>query len=132
MNDQEYARRRLPDLHTEPLHVFRQPGQSVLDAVLRQHLCHIQVGADAEGNGDRELAVASRLTAHVEHILDAIYLLFERRGHGPRHGVRRGTWIHRGDLHCGWDDLRVLRDRQDRERSDPEERYESAEYGRET
>src|SRR5260370_26340808 len=132
MNGQEYARCRLPDLHTETLHVFRQPWQCVLNAVLRHHLCHVQVGADAEGNGYCKPAVAGRLTAHVEPVLDAIDLLLERRRHGARYRVRGCSRIHRRDLHSRWDDLRVLRDRQDCERTEPEERHESAQHGRET
>ena len=58
MNGQEYARRGFPDLHTEALDVFRQPWQSVLDTVLRQHLRNVQVRANAEGNRDREPAVS--------------------------------------------------------------------------
>ena len=126
MNGQEYARCRLPHLYTETLYVFRQPWQSVLDTVLRQHLCDVQVGADAEGNRDREPAVSGRLTAHVEHVLDAIDLLLERRRHGARHRIRGCARIHRGDLHCGRDDFRVLCDRQNRERTKPEQCHESA------
>src|SRR5258708_40231198 len=132
MNGEEFVGCGVSDLQTETLHVFRQPWQWVLNAVLRQHLCHVQVGADAEGNGYCKPAVAGRLTAHVEHVLNTIDLLLERRRHGARHRVRGCSRINRRDLHGRWDDLWILRDRQDCERTEPEERHESAQDGRET
>ena len=123
--------RRLPHLHAEPLHVFRQPGQRVLDAVLRQHLRHVQIGPDPERHGDSELAVACRLARHVDHVLDAVDLLLERRRHRARHRLGGGAGIGRGDLHRRRHDLRILRDRQDVERPEPDQRQEDGKHCRE-
>ena len=82
VHGEQDVRRRFPDLHAKALHVLRQAGQRVLHAVLRQHLRDVEVGADPERHGDRELAVAGGLAAHVEHVLDAVDLLLERRRDG--------------------------------------------------
>ena len=131
VDGQQNVRRRLADLHAQPLHVFGQPRQRVLDAILRQHLGDVQVGADPEGHRDGELAVAGRLAAHVEHALDAVDLLLERRGHGACHGLGRGARIDGRDLHRRRHDLRVLCDWQDGERAEPDQGHEHAEDGRE-
>ena len=53
------------------------------------------IGADREGHGDRQRARAGRGRAHVEHLLDAVDLLLERRGHGGGDALaptRRDRW----------------------------------------
>ena len=118
-------------LHAEALDVLRQPRQRVLDAVLRQHLRDVQVGADPEGHRDRELAVAGRLAAHVEHVLDAVDLLLERRRDRSRRPSRPMRRDRCRDLHRRRHDLRILRDRQDGERAKPDQGHEDAEHRRE-
>ena len=61
------------------------------DPVLHQHLGGIEIGAEREGHGQRQLAVAGRLADHVEHVVDAVDLLLERRRHGIAHGLGRGA-----------------------------------------
>src|SRR5262249_43903971 len=87
VNGQQDAGYRLPDLHAQTLDVVRQARQHVLYSVLRQHLRDVEVGADPESDRDREIAVAGRLTVHVEHVLDAVDLLLERRRDGAGDGV---------------------------------------------
>jgi hypothetical protein len=111
------------------LDVFRQTGQRVLDAVLRQHLRDVEVGPDPEGHGHRELAVAGRLAVHVQHVLDAVDLLFERRRHGARDGLGGCARIDRRDLHRGRHDFRILGDRQDGQRAEPDQGHEDTEDG---
>ena len=129
MDGEQDVRRRFADLHAQPLHVLGQPRQRVLHAVLRQHLRDVQVGADPEGHRDGELAVAGRLAAHVEHVLDAVDLLLERRRDRPRDRLGGGAGIDRRDLDRRRHDLRILRDRQDGERAEPDQRHEDAEHG---
>ena len=74
MHREQDVRRRLAHLHAQPLHVLRQARQRVLHPVLRQHLRDVQVRADAERDGDGELAVPGGLAAHVDHVLDAVDL----------------------------------------------------------
>ena len=95
MDGEQDVGRRFPDLHPLALDVLGQAGQGVLDAVLRQHLGDVQVGSDLEGHRDRDLAVAGRLAAHIEHVLDAVDLLLERRCDRPRRPFRpmhRDRW----------------------------------------
>ena len=113
------------------LDVLWQSRQCVLHAVLRQHLRDVEVSADLERDRDREIAVPSRLTAHIEHVLDAVDLLLERRRDRTRDCFRRCAGIGRRDLHRRRDDLRILRDRQNGERAESKQRHEGAEHGRE-
>ena len=85
----------------------------------------------AERDRDREIAVAGRLAAHVEHVLDAVDLLLERRRDGAGDRLGRCAGIGGRDLHRRRDDFRILGDRQDRERAQTEHRHEDAEHGRE-
>jgi hypothetical protein len=71
--------RGLPHLNAQALDVFGQPGQGVLDPVLRQHLRDIKVGSDSKRHRYRELAIAGRLAAQVQHVLDAVDFLLKRR-----------------------------------------------------
>ena len=54
-------------------------GSAIGDAVLHEHLRDVEIGAEREGDGDLQLAVAGRLRGHVEHVLDAVDLLLDRR-----------------------------------------------------
>jgi hypothetical protein len=81
------------------------------DPVLHQHLRVIDVGAGLEGDGDRQIAVAGRLRGDVEHVVDAVHLLLDRRGDSLRHGLGRRARISGGDGHGRRHDVRVLRDR---------------------
>jgi hypothetical protein len=64
----------------QPLHVFRQLRQGDGHAVLHQHLRGVEVGAELEGDRQHHLAVVGALRRHVEHVLDAVDLLLDRRG----------------------------------------------------
>ena len=66
----------------ELAHLLRQAGQRLAHAVLHLHLRQVDVGADLEGDGEREHAVRGGLRRHVEHVLDAVDLLLERRRDG--------------------------------------------------
>jgi hypothetical protein len=131
MHGKQDSGRGFPDLHAETLHVLWQAGQSILDPVLRQHLRYVEVRADAEGDSDGELAVAGGLTAHIQHVLDAVDLLLERCCNGLRDHVGRCAGIACRHLDGRRHDFRILRDRQDEQRTQAEERDEHADHGRE-
>src|SRR6516225_394435 len=131
VNGHKYAGYRLADLHSQVLDVLRQARQCILHAVLGQHLRDVEVSADLERDGNREVAVPGRLTAHVEHVFDAVDLLFERRRDGAGDGLGRCTGIERRHLHGRRDDFRILCDREDRERTEPKQGHEDAEHSRE-
>jgi hypothetical protein len=127
MDGKQDVRRRFSDLHAQALNVFGQARQRILNAVLGEHLRDVQVGSDPKRHGNGELAVAGRLAAQVKHVLNAVDLLLERRCHRPRHGVGGRARIDCCDLYGGRHDLRILRDRQDRQRAKTNQRHEDAE-----
>src|SRR5206468_615676 len=86
------------------------------DAVLHEHLGHVQVRAELEGDVDVDLAVVGALGGHVEHVLDAVDLLLDGGGDGVGGDLGAGARVEGGDLDGGRGDLRVLRDRQPQER----------------
>ena len=101
MNDHEYVRRGLAHVDTLPLHVIRQTWQRIGHPVLRQNLSRIEVSPDAEGDRQRELAVAGGLARHIEHVLDAVDLLLKRCRYRFCNDVGRGAGVNGRDLNCG-------------------------------
>jgi len=85
-----YGRRRLPDLHTEPLHIFpANRGNVALTRFCGQgHLCDFKSCADSESYGDGEPAVAVT-DCPVECMFSTpLICCFKRRRHGARHRIR--------------------------------------------
>jgi hypothetical protein len=70
-----------------------------------------------------------RLAVHVEHILDAVDLLFERRCDGAGDGLSGCAGIGYRDLHRRRDDFWILGDRKNRERAQTKRRHKDAEHG---
>ena len=103
---------RLERRHADPPDVLRQAGLGDRDAVLDQHLRLVEVGAEPERDGERHLAVGRALRRHVEHVLDAVDLLLDRRRDRVRDDLGRRPGV-RGLHHDRRrHDLGVLRDRQ--------------------
>ena len=73
--------------------------QGQADAVLHQHLGHVQVDAVLERDGQVVRAVVGALRRHVQHVLDAVDLLLDRRGHGLGDDLGAGAGIVAVDLH---------------------------------
>ena len=112
MHDHHQVGRTLVNGYTNVAHVKRQAGLRDADSILHLDLRDIEVGADVEADGDREASVAGRIRRHVDHVLDAVDLLFDRRDHGGSHDVGAGAGIlaRHGDSRRR--DLRILRNRQ--------------------
>ena len=130
MHREQDVRRRLAHLHAQALDVVRQARQRVLHPVLREHLRDVEVRADAEGDRDGELAVPGGLAAHVDHVLDAVDLLLERRRDCLADHLGGRAGVARGHLHRRRHDLRILRDRQDHQRAEPDQGEEDADHRR--
>ena len=94
------------------LHQRRDDRQGQRDAVLHQHLGHVRIHAQLEGDGQVVGAVVGALRRHVHHALDAADLLLDRRGHGVAHGLGVGSGIDGRHLHGGRRHFGILRDRQ--------------------
>ena len=112
MDHHQHVGRVLAHRDAASAHVLGQARLGDRDAVLDQDLRGVEVGPEREGDGERELAVAGRLADHVEHVVDAVDLLLERRRDGLADHLGRGAGIARGDLDGRRGDLGVLRDRQ--------------------
>ena len=95
-----------------PAHLLGQLRLGDRHPVLDQHLGLVEVGAEREGDGDLDAAVAGRLGDHVEHVLDAVDLLLERRGDGLGHDLGRGAGIGGRDHDGGRRHLGILGHRQ--------------------
>ena len=74
-------------------HLLGEARQGDGDPVLHQHLRGIEIGAELEGDGERHGAVAGRLRGHVQHVVDAVDLLLDRRGDGLGDDIGRGARI---------------------------------------
>ena len=89
MDDQHQVGRALAHGHADALHLLRQPRQRDGDAILNEHLCLVDVRSRPEHDVDRNRAVAGRLRHHVDHVVDAVDLLLDRRRHGLRDHLSR-------------------------------------------
>ena len=91
VHDHRQVGRALDRGDAEPAHFLGQARLGLRDAVLHQLLRLVGVGAELEGDGQRHQAVGGRLAAHVEHVLDAVDLLLERRRHRLGDHLRVGA-----------------------------------------
>ena len=92
-----------------------QLGLGNRDAILRQHLGVVDVGPEFEGHVEIELTVIGALGEHVQHVLDAVDFLFDRRRDRVGYHLGAGARVEGRDLHHRRRDLRVLRHRQGEE-----------------
>src|ERR1051326_6166692 len=112
MHDHHDVGRAFGDRDADIAHVLRQARLGDRDAVLHLHLGDIEVGAEVEGHRNREAAVGGRVRRDIEHVLDAVDLLLDRRDHGRGHHVGAGAGVLPGYVDDGRRDLGILRDRQ--------------------
>ena len=113
-NDEQEAGGFLVHAHPGLSHLFRQARLGTIDAVLDQDLGGIQIGARREGHGEIDQARSGRGGGHVEHVLDAVDLLFQRRGNLFGQVFRGGTGIGCGHRNRRRGNLRILGQRQGR------------------
>ena len=97
------------------LRCLRQLGHRILHPVLHQHLVHIRIGADLEGDRQHIGAVIGAGRLHVEHAGSAVHLQLDRQGDRVDHGLGAGPGITGGHLDGRRHDIRILRDRQTEE-----------------
>ena len=89
------------------------------DTELREDLIGVRVGLNVEVDVEGGLAVVGVDRLHVEHVVDAVHLLFERRGDGLLQCFCVGAGIGGLNLDLGWNDVGVLRDGQAQHRNKP-------------
>ena len=91
------------------------------DAELREDLIDVGVGLDVEVDVERGLAVVGVDGLHVDHVVDAVHLLFERRGDGLLECFGVGAGVGGLDLDLGRNDVGVLRDGQAQHRHEADD-----------
>ncbi len=112
VDDHHQVGRGLLGRHADALHFRRQPRQRLRDAVLHLDLRVVEIAAERERHRQRHRAVGGRLREHVEHALDAVDLLLERRRDGLGDDLRIGAGIGGADDDRRRHDARVFADRQ--------------------
>ena len=95
MNDHHQVGRGFPHRHAMTHDVFGQTRLRDRDAILHEHLRLIDVDPGLEHDVDRKPAVAGRLRGDVEHVVNAVDLLLDRRRDGCRDDFGRGARIDR-------------------------------------
>ena len=99
----------LADGRTEPGDIRRQIGRSLRQTVLDVDFVGIDVGVDVECDGQRHRIIVTVRRLHVEHVVDAIHLLFDRSGNGLFDGLSVGAGIRSGHDDLRRDNVRELR-----------------------
>ncbi len=91
---------------------WRQLRQRARHPVLDQHLRHVRIGADFEGDDQRIGAVACARRLHVDHAGHAVDLLLDGQRDRVHDDLGAGARIARRHRDRWRHDVRVLRDRQ--------------------
>ena len=131
VHDHRQRRRGLDGRDAERAHRLGQPGQRLRDAVLHLHRGEVDVGAALERHGKLHLAVGARRRLHVDHVLDAVDRFLERPGDGVGDGARVGARVVRGHGDRGRHHVRVLADRQARDRHESRDEDQRRQHRRE-
>ena len=130
VHDHHQVGRRLLHGDADIAHVGGQARVGDGDAVLHLHLGDVQIGAELEADRDRKATVGGRVRRDIDHILDAVDLLFDRRDHRRGHDLGTGAGILPGDADQGRRYLGILRDRQAQERHRAQDREDDRNHRR--
>src|SRR5450830_1386201 len=109
-NEHERRALRLAVGEPELVHLDGNAGQGLRDAVLGVDLVGVAVGADLERDPDGDRTVVRVHGLEVQHVLDAVHLLLDRRRDGLLDCQRVGARIGGLDLDERRDDVGELRD----------------------
>ncbi len=112
MHDHHQVGRTLDCRDAKRTHLGRQPWLCLRNTVLHELLRLVRIGAKPEGDGERQHTVGGRLARHVEHVFDAVDLLFERCGNRLGDDGRIGAGIGGADHDRRWHHFGIFRDRQ--------------------
>jgi hypothetical protein len=110
-DDAKQGGRFLFDGHALALNVLRQAGKSDLHPVVDVDGVDVGIGAELERRGERVAAVIAAHALHVDHLVDADDLGFDRlRNRSVDHRCR-GAGEAGGDGDLGRNDIGILGDR---------------------
>ena len=122
-HDQHRESGGLPHGEAERADVRRQVRLRLRQAILHVDLIEVGHRVDVEGDGQRHRSVVRVRRLHVEHVVDAVHRLFERRGDRVLDCQRVGARIRCRHENLRWHDGRELGDRQ------PAQGHQAAEHG---
>ena len=114
----------------KPAHIFRQPRLGDGDTVLHQHLRLVDVRPRLEDDADRYLPVARRLRVDIEHVVNAVDFLLDRRRDGFCNHLRRGAGISGVNADGRRRYFGIFGDRQEAQRDQSEDRDDHRDDGR--
>ena len=100
----------LPHRQSELADFRRQVRLRLREPVLHVDLIEVRRRVHVERHRQRHRPVVRVRGLHVEHVVDAVHRLLERRGNRLLDGERVGTRVLRRDEDLRWNDLRELRD----------------------
>ena len=123
-DDHEDARTLLLDGHALRDDLLGQPRLGRADAVLGEDVGLVLVHADREVDVQQHATVARVRRLHVDHRLDAVDFLLDRRGHRLLDGHRRGAREVRGDPDDRGRQERILLEAEPGEREDAQQHRE--------
>ena len=129
VHDHHQVGRGLAHRDAEAAHIFGQAGLGDGDAVLHENLGLVDVRAGLEDDVDRQQAVAGRLRVDVEHVVDAVDLLLDRRRDGLGDDLRGGAGIRGVDGDGRRCDVGIFGDRQQSHRDESEDRDDHRDDG---
>ena len=120
---QEHQDARALFLHRHALrdHFLGQARLSRGDAILGEDVGDVLVDADLEVDVEEHATVARVRRLHVDHPVDAVDLLLDRRGHRLLHRHRRGARIRRRDADGRRREKRILLEGEPAQRVDSEQ-----------
>ena len=94
--------------HPVPFYLFRELCRSRSHPVLGEHRVHIRIRTDFKRGLDGHGAVVGVGGFHVDHVVDAVDLLLQRRGHGLFHADGISACIGGAHFHNGGGNVGVL------------------------
>src|SRR4029077_18797588 len=112
--------------YTDALHIGGKNGDRDGDPILHQHLGGIEIGAELKRDAQRHVAIARTLGRPVEHVLNAVDLLLDRRRNRFRYHLRVGAGIGGRDLDRWWRNVGILGNWKRQKRNHADERDDDA------
>ena len=112
------------------LHLGRQLGQRLLHAIVDVDRVDVGIGSQLEADGQRVAAVVAAVGLHVDHLVDADDLRFQRLRDRRLHHRGGCARVAGGDRHLRRHDVGKLRDRDAQQRQDARKRHQDGEDDR--
>src|SRR6516162_8552157 len=128
----QYRRRFLVHGDSLELDLLGKLGNRGLDPIVDVDRVDVRIGAEFETDGERVGAVVTARALHVDHLVDADDLRFERLGDRGLEHLGGRPWIDRRHLYLWRHDIRELRNRNAREGKQPPERDNDSHDDRES